>query len=89
MADRAALQVHLMFAKALSVSEPFDATNTFKLLQRISKEAKVPMRGFMREATRLSLSAASDGEVHSSAIARYALKQTIIVIEARLRAKAL
>ena len=89
MADRATLNVFLVFAKALSASDPFDATETFKLLRRISREANVPMEGFMRQATDFSLAAATHDEVHSTAVARYALQRVIIEIEGRLKAKAI
>ena len=84
MTDRATLKVFLVFAKALSASKTFDASGTFKLLQRISKEASVPMEGFMRQATDFSLAAAMHGEVHSTAVARYALQRVILEIEGRL-----
>ena len=89
MADRNDLQVHLMFAKALSASKPFDANGTFRLLQRISERASIPMEGYMREATEMSMSAATHGEVHSTAVARYALQRVIIEIEGRLKARAI
>ena len=84
MTDRATLNVFLVFAKALSASKPFDATGTFKLLQRISKEVSVPLEDFMRQATDFGLAAMSNGEVYTSAVARYALQRVIVEIEGRL-----
>lgn len=88
MADRATLRIHLMFAKALSVSTLFDASAAFRLLQRISEGSSIPMEGHMREATEMSLLAAASREVHASAVARYALQRVIIELEGRLKARA-
>ncbi len=74
---------------AALASKPFDASSTFKLLQRVSKEANVPMEGFMRQATDFSLAVKSSGEVYTSTVARYVLQQVVIVIENRLKADAL
>jgi hypothetical protein len=84
VAGSANLSIYLVFARALTESDPFDATAAVALLRRIEREAEWPEASHMRAAIEASLAALSAREAHSADVARYALERVAIDIERRL-----
>lgn len=86
MVDSTRLNVYLVFARALTASDPFDAIAAVELLKSIERDGHLPDDGHRRAAIEASLAALSAREAHSAAVARYALERVTIEIERRLGA---
>lgn len=78
------LGTFLIFAKALTASDPFDAEAAFGLLRTIEDEIGLPVENHVEAAIEASLAAFDAKESHRSAVARYALTRVTIEIESRM-----
>ena len=84
MTDSAKLSIYIVFARALTASNPFDANAAVALLKRIEREGGLPAGSHMRAAIEASLAALSAREAHSADVARYALERVAIELERHL-----
>lgn len=84
MSDNKNLNTFLVFARALTASDPFDAEGAFNLLRTIEEEIGLPMENHVEAAIEASLAAFDAKVSHRSAVARYALTRVTIEIESRM-----